>query len=101
MRCTQWLRVRLDLVREARERSAGEHVDNLVQCQLLAHDDSDHHGFLAELDEYATALWLRWHGEAKVKLVALTDCPLTGPGPDAEGCCLFAGHAGQHTWEAA
>jgi hypothetical protein len=50
--------------------------------------------------EYGTALWLRWAGP-DVGLVVLPDCPVAGQGPDGEGCCLFADHAAQHTWEEA
>ncbi|ARH91748.1 MULTISPECIES: hypothetical protein [Streptomyces] len=100
MRCTHWRRVPLDLMREARERSAAECVDRAVQCQLAPHDDGEHHGLLGgDLDEYGTALWLRWRGGTEVELVVLPDCPVVAPGPDGEGCCLFAGHAGRHTWD--
>ncbi|MFH8684447.1 hypothetical protein [Streptomyces lydicus] len=99
MRCTHWRRVPLDLVREARERSAAEGVDRAVQCQLASHDDGGHCGLLDDLGEYGTALWLRWLGRTEVELVVLPDCPVVAPGPDGEGCCLFAGHTGRHTWE--
>ncbi|WP_308433185.1 hypothetical protein [Streptomyces inusitatus] len=64
---------------------AAESVDRTVQCQLSAHNDGDHHGFLAELDEYATALWLRWQERTEVDLVVLSDCPVVTPGPDKRG----------------
>ncbi|MCJ1680572.1 hypothetical protein MTF65_25130 [Streptomyces sp. APSN-46.1] len=99
MRCTHWRRVPLDLAREARERSAAECVDRAVQCQLSTHDDGEHYGLLDDLGEYGTALWLRWHGRTEAELVGRADCPVVAPGPDGEGCCLFAGHAEQHTWE--
>ncbi|MGW7363876.1 hypothetical protein ACWGI8_10695 [Streptomyces sp. NPDC054841] len=97
MRCAQWRRLPLDLLREARERSTSGCVDSAVQCQLSAHEDGEHYGLLDDLD-YGTALWLRWH-EAELGLVVLPDCPAVAPGPDGEGCCLFAGHTEQHTWE--
>ncbi|MFJ8848007.1 hypothetical protein ACIRFF_34480 [Streptomyces cyaneofuscatus] len=99
MRCTHWRRVPLDLAREARERSADTCIDRAVQCQLSAHDDGQHSGLLTDAEAYGTALWLRWHGTDDAQLVLLSDCPVTAPGPDGEGCCLFADHAKQHTWE--
>jgi hypothetical protein len=99
MRCKHWRWVSLDLVREARERSAAECVDRAVQCQLSAHDEGEHYGFIDDLGEYGTALWLRWLERTEADLVALPDCRGVAPGPDGEGCCLFAGHTEQHTWE--
>ncbi|WTG18339.1 hypothetical protein OG945_16135 [Streptomyces decoyicus] len=99
MRCTHWRLLPLDLAREARGRSASGCVDSAVQCQLCTHRDGQHHGLLEDL-EYGTALWFRWDGP-DVELVVLPDCPVVGPGPDGEACCLFADHAGQHTWEEA
>lgn len=98
MRCTHWCQVPLDLTQEARERSASGCVDGAVQCQLAAHDDDEHYGLLDDLAR-DTALWLRWHGRSGVEMVVLPDCPVVGPGPDGEGCCLFIGHAEQHSWE--
>ncbi|MDG9718536.1 hypothetical protein QC282_18320 [Streptomyces sp. DH24] len=89
------------LLREAQERLASSCVDSAVQCQLPLHDDGEHYGFLDDLDEYGTALWLRWLGRTEAELVALPDCPMAAPGPDGEGCCLFVGHAEHHTWEEA
>ncbi|WP_308376546.1 hypothetical protein [Streptomyces sp. ISL-99] len=74
-------------------------MDRAVQCQLSAHGDGEHYGLLDDLGEYATALWLRWQERTDVDLVVLPDCPVVTPGPDGEGCCLFAGHTKQHTWE--
>ncbi|MFE5711432.1 hypothetical protein ACFQ7J_11490 [Streptomyces sp. NPDC056501] len=99
MRCTQWRWVPQDLAQEARERSAAECVDRAVQCQLSAHDDGEHYGLLDDLGEYGTALWLRWQERTEVGLVVLPDCPVVAPGPDGEGCCLFACHTELHTWE--
>ncbi|MFE1171604.1 hypothetical protein [Streptomyces sp. NPDC058773] len=100
MRCANWRRLPLDLARKARERSASKCVDSTVQCQLCAHEDSQHYGLLDDL-EYGTALWFRW-GAAGTELAVLADCPVPdAQGPGREGCCLFAGHAGQHTWEEA
>ncbi|WP_332328187.1 hypothetical protein [Streptomyces sp. WMMC940] len=70
-----------------------------VQCQLATHSDGEHSGLLDDLGEYGTALWLRWRGAAEVELIVLPDCPVVSPGPDGEGCCLFADHADQHTWQ--
>ncbi|MFB7609878.1 hypothetical protein [Streptomyces gardneri] len=70
-----------------------------MQCQLSAHDGREHFGLLNDLGEYGTALWLRWREKTDVDLVVLPDCPVVAPGPDGEGCCLFAGHLEQHTWE--
>ncbi|MFE7807622.1 ATP-binding protein [Streptomyces sp. NPDC057430] len=98
-RCTNWRRVPLDLAREAREQSAAPHIDRSVQCQLSAHDDGDHFGLLADVGMCGTALWLRWHGTDEARLAVLPDCPVTAPGPAGEGCCLFADHTMQHTWE--
>ncbi|XQE80960.1 hypothetical protein ACN24L_21290 [Streptomyces microflavus] len=98
MRCKRWRRVPLDLAQEALQKAPTGCVDRAVQCQLPAHEGDEHYGLLAELDTYGTALWLRWRQDY-VDLVALRDCPVAGPGPDGEGCCLFADHAEQHTWE--
>ncbi|MFE7533776.1 hypothetical protein [Streptomyces rhizosphaericola] len=27
------------------------------------------------------------------------DCPVTAPGPDGDGCRLFADHTAHHTWQ--
>ncbi|MGY5124856.1 hypothetical protein [Streptomyces nigrescens] len=97
MRCPHWRRLPLAPAQEARERSVSGFVDSVVQCQLSAHKDGEHYGFLDDL-EYGTALWFRWGG-AGVDLLVLPDCPVAGQGPDREGCCLFADHAEQHTWE--
>ncbi|MFJ9470431.1 hypothetical protein [Streptomyces caniferus] len=97
MRCAHWRRLPLVLAREARGRLASGCVDTAIQCQLCAHESGEHYGLLDDL-EYGTALWFRWGG-ADEELVVLQDCPVAGQGPDGEGCCLFAGHAGQHTWE--
>ncbi|MFB7971356.1 hypothetical protein [Streptomyces rubiginosohelvolus] len=99
MRCARWRRVPLDLAREAREKSAATYIDGAVQCQLSAHDDGEHFGLLADAGAYGTALWLRWRGPDATELVVLPDCPVAAPGPDGEGCCLFADHTAQHTWE--
>ncbi|MFF3259024.1 hypothetical protein ACFYWO_07575 [Streptomyces sp. NPDC002932] len=99
MRCAHWRRVPLDLAREAQEKSAATHIDRAVQCQLTAHDDDEHYGLLTDDGAHGTALWLRWHGADEAQLAVLPDCPMAAPGPDGEGCCLFADHAEQHTWE--
>ncbi|WP_411081762.1 hypothetical protein [Streptomyces sp. cmx-18-6] len=98
MRCKHWRRVPLDLAQEARQKAPAGCVDRAVQCQLSTHDSDEHYGLVAELDSYGTALWLWWRG-TYVDLVVLSDCPAVGPGPDGEGCCLFADHAEQHTWQ--
>ncbi len=97
MRCAQWRRLPLDLAREAQARSTAECLDRVVQCRLSKHDAGEHYGLLDDL-EYGTALWLRWD-ETDVELVVLPDCPMVGPSPVREGCCLFADHAEQHTWQ--
>ncbi|MFD4373415.1 hypothetical protein [Streptomyces sp. NPDC058486] len=99
MRCAHWRRVPLDLAREAQEKSAAPYIDKAVQCQLSTHDDGEHFGLLTDADAYGTALWLRWRGPHETELVVLPDCPVAGPEPDGEGCCLFADHTNQHTWE--
>ncbi|MFJ5739576.1 hypothetical protein [Streptomyces microflavus] len=99
MQCARWYRVPVDLMREAQEKWTTPYVDGAVQCQLSAHDDGDHFGLLTDTCAYGTALWLRWHGTTDAELVVLPDCPVAAPGPDGGGCCLFAGHAEQHTWE--
>ncbi|MFB8138642.1 hypothetical protein [Streptomyces parvus] len=98
MRCVHWRRVPMDLAQEARRKAPAGCVDQAVQCQLSAHEGEKHYGLLAEVDEYGTALWLRWHGTA-TDLITLQDCPAAGPEPDGEGCCLFVGHPEQHTWQ--
>ncbi|MFH9611594.1 hypothetical protein [Streptomyces sp. NPDC017448] len=99
MRCAHWRRVPLDLARKARAKSTASYIDRAVQCQLSAHGEGEHFGLLTDDGVYGTALWLRWHGTGETALVVLPDCPVTAPGPDGEGCCLFAGHVKQHTWE--
>ncbi|MFD3792650.1 hypothetical protein [Streptomyces cyaneofuscatus] len=99
MRCTHWRRVPFDLAREVQEMPADTCIDRAVRCQLSVHDDGQHSGLLTDTGTYGTALWLRWHGTEEAELVVLPDCPVTAPGPDGEGCCLFAGHAQQHIWE--
>lgn len=96
MQCTRWHRLPLRLAADARERSASGCVDSAVQCQLSAHSGGRHYGLLDDV-AYGTAMWLRWY-ETSVDLAVLPDCPAVAPGPDGDGCCLFAGHAGQHTW---
>ncbi|MEV0121801.1 hypothetical protein AB0I16_09620 [Streptomyces sp. NPDC050703] len=66
---------------------------------MSAHGDSDHFGLLSDAGAYGTALWLRWGGTNEAELDVLPDCPVAAQGPDGEGCCLFADHAEQHTWE--
>lgn len=100
MRCVCWRRVPLELARAARHKSGGQHIDRAVLCQLSVHDDGHHHfGFLSDADKFGAALWLRWRGTSEVELVVLPDCPVAAPGGDGEGCCLFADHVKQHTWE--
>jgi hypothetical protein len=89
----------MDLMQEPRTRSTARCVDRATECHLSAHADGWHYGLVAELEEYGIALWLRWHGTTEVALVVLPDCPVAAPGPGGDGCCLFAGHAGQHTWQ--
>ncbi|MGV9320426.1 hypothetical protein [Streptomyces sp. NPDC003660] len=67
---------------------------------MSTHDHGEHYGLLDDSDERGTALWLRWSGRSEVELLPLPDCPTVTPGPDSEGCCLFAHHSGQHSWEA-
>ncbi|WP_433406678.1 hypothetical protein [Streptomyces sp. CA-146814] len=100
MRCTHWRRVPLALAQEARQKAPDGCVDRALQCQLSSHEGDEHYGLLAELATYGTALWLRWRADY-VNLVVLRDCPVTGPEPepDSQGCCLFAGHPEQHTWQ--
>ncbi|MBP0457495.1 hypothetical protein [Streptomyces montanisoli] len=99
MRCTHWRSVPSHLAWEAREGWAAECVDTAVRCQLPTHGEgTEHFGLLGDLGEYGTALWLRWRGKTEVDLAILLDCPVSAPGPDGEGCCLFVGHTEQHTW---
>ncbi|MCN9241956.1 hypothetical protein NGF19_14345 [Streptomyces sp. RY43-2] len=98
-RCTHWRRVPLDLAQEALDRSATDCVDRAAHCQLSAHHDGEHYGLLGDLGEYGTALWLRWRERTEADLVVLPDCPVVAPGLDGDGCCLFADHSEQHTWE--
>ncbi|WP_370413884.1 hypothetical protein [Streptomyces fradiae] len=74
-------------------------MDRAVQCQLPVHVGDDHYGLLTDVGEYGTALWLRWRGSAEAELAVLSDCSVVAPGPDRDGCCLFAGHSTHHTWE--
>ncbi|MFG3425701.1 hypothetical protein [Streptomyces californicus] len=99
MRCAHWRRVPLDLAREARQKSPATYIDRAVHCQLSAHDEGQPFGLLTDAGAYGTALWLRWRGPDEAELVVLPDCPVAAPEPDGEGCCLFADHAKQHTWE--
>ncbi|MGW4227460.1 hypothetical protein ACWEG1_28830 [Streptomyces bauhiniae] len=76
-----------------------DYVDGASRCQLSTHDDNEHYGLLDDTGERGTALWLRWSGTVDVELVVLADCQAVSRRVDGEGCCLFTGHAGQHTWE--
>ncbi|MFE2290588.1 hypothetical protein [Streptomyces sp. NPDC059452] len=100
-RCARWRRVPLELAREAGEKSAVTHIDRAVRCQLSVHDEGEHFGLLTDTGAYGTALWLRWCGTGEAELVVLPDCPVATPGPDGDGCRLFADHTAQHTWESA
>ncbi|MFJ4032285.1 hypothetical protein [Streptomyces griseoluteus] len=99
MRCAHWRRVPLHLAREALEKWSADCVDAALQCQLSTHDHGEHYGLIDDSGERGTALWLRWNGRSEVELLTLPDCPAATPGPDSEGCCLFAHHTGQHSWE--
>ncbi|MFT9665526.1 hypothetical protein ACMZ5F_08810 [Streptomyces rhizosphaericola] len=98
-RCARRRRIPVDLAREGAGRSAVTRIDRAVRCQLSAHDEGEHFGLLADTGTYGTALWLRWHGPDEARLVVLPDCPATAPGPDGDGCRLFAGHTAHHTWQ--
>ncbi len=98
-RCARWRRIPVDLAREAAGKSAVTRIDRAVRCQLSAHDEGEHFGLLTDTGTYGTALWLRWHGPDEARLVVLPDCPVTAPGPDGDGCRLFADHTAHHTWE--
>ncbi|CAM5243888.1 hypothetical protein NEH83_19225 [Streptomyces sp. JUS-F4] len=99
MQCAHWHHVPLNLAKQARRKMPHAYLDRVVPCHLPTHEADDHHGLLTELDEYGAALWLRWRGEADVELAVLPDCPAVRTGLDGDGCCLFAGHVEQHTWE--
>ncbi len=99
MRCARWRRVPLELAGEAQEKSDVTYIDRAVRCQLSAHDESEHFGLLTDSGAYGTALWLRWHGPDEAQVVVLPDCPVAAPGPDGDGCRLFADHTAQHTWQ--
>ncbi|WP_460037624.1 hypothetical protein [Streptomyces cavourensis] len=89
----------LELAGEAQEKSDVTYIDRAVRCQLSAHDESEHFGLLTDSGAYGTALWLRWHGPDEAQVVVLPDCPVAAPGPDGDGCRLFADHTAQHTWQ--
>lgn len=99
MRCALWRRLPPALAQDARQTSASGCVDSAVQCQLPRHEAGPHYGLLEDTRPTA-ALWLRWQG-TDVELTVLPDCPAVAPGLDGDGCCLFAGHPHQHTWEEA
>ncbi|MFE1819667.1 hypothetical protein ACFW9S_11765 [Streptomyces anulatus] len=72
-------------------------LDRAVQCHLSAHEGDQHYGLLAELGQYGTALWLRWHGPPE-------PIPITGQSGStatstSDACCLLAGHVERHSWE--
>ncbi|MDI7785174.1 MULTISPECIES: hypothetical protein [Streptomyces] len=91
----------LELAAEAQEKSAITHIDRAVRCQLSAHDEDEgeRFGLLTDTGAYGTALWLRWHRPDEAQVVMLPDCPVAAPGPDGDGCRLFADHTAQHTWQ--
>ncbi|GGY32382.1 hypothetical protein GCM10010342_19080 [Streptomyces anulatus] len=64
-------------------------------------EGDEHYGLLAELGQYGTALWLRWHG-SDVDVAVLPDCPVigtgSGSGSGGDACGLFAGHVERHSW---
>ncbi|WUX30708.1 hypothetical protein OG367_19485 [Streptomyces anulatus] len=100
MECSHWHHLPIRLAVEARRIAPDGPLDRAVRCHLSAHGGDEHHGLLAELDRYGTALWLRWHG-SDVDLAVLPDCPVigTGSGSGGDACCLFAGHVERHSWE--
>lgn len=104
MECSHWHHLPIRLAVEARRMAPDGPLDRAVRCHLSAHGGDEHHGLLAEIDQYGTALWLRWHGP-DVDLAVLPDCPVTGTGSgsgvgsDGDACCLFAGHVERHSWE--
>lgn len=87
---------------EGTSHGTGRPLDRAVQCHLSAHEGDEHFGLLAELGQYGTALWLRWHG-SDVDVAVLPDCPVigtgSGSGSGGDACCLFAGHVERHGWE--
>ncbi|WTG62073.1 hypothetical protein OH797_18625 [Streptomyces anulatus] len=100
MRCTHWHHLPTGLAKKARRMAPDDPLDRAVQCHLSAHEGDEHYGLLAELGQYGTALWLRWHG-SDVDVAVLPDCPVigTGSGSGGDACCLFAGHVERHSWE--
>lgn len=99
MRCAQRRRVPLAVAREAQMAGGAWDADRTVQCQLANHQSGDHYGFLDDTGTYGAARWLRWQRHSEPSMSVLPDCPVVAPGPDGEGCCLFSGHSGEHTWE--
>lgn len=68
-------------------------------CQLQARHVTPHYATVMELDGPTTgAVWVRWADDADVRLVVLPDCPVSHPS-GSEGCGMFSGHPGGHTWE--
>lgn len=104
MRCAHWHHLPIELAKDARLLAPDAPLDRAVRCHLSAHEGDEHYGLLAELDQYGTALWLRWHG-SDVDVAVLPDCPVTGSGSGSgssgDACCLFAGHVERHSWEGA
>ncbi|WP_189820937.1 hypothetical protein [Streptomyces finlayi] len=97
MRCTDRVELPDVLVEKASARCGQPLADGWVRCDLSEHEEGEHFGLIDSLHR-GYALWAKW-ADAEVELAELGDCDVTQPAPARDGCCLFAGHGGGHTWE--
>jgi hypothetical protein len=91
------------LIRETADIAAGRtpsDVQPYPHCSLEAHATGDHHGSVMELDGvHAGCVWTRWTGDhLPTTVFVLPDCEVTSS-DGMDGCGIFGGHPGAHTWE--
>lgn len=77
-----------------------ELVARTLLCVLERGHPGDHFGLVYDhLDgPDAGAVWSRWTAAPPLHVTVLPDCPDLEPS-GSSACCLFAAHAGRHTWE--
>lgn len=64
-------------------------------CALDEEHDSDHASYLYCVDP-DKELWIFWGESGDFLLVEVTPCPVASAGSD--GCDLYLGHSGDHSW---
>jgi len=75
-----------------------EDVEERAVCSLEEWHGGSHYGLALDLPgEDTGSVWAVWSGETPVLLLR-PDCPASSA-DGMDGCGLFAGHSGRHTWE--